>query len=69
MPQNPNNLIWIDLEMTGLDTASDYVIEIATIVTDAELNIIDEGRCWPSISRGYSARHGWLESETHGKSG
>ena len=33
MPQNPNNLIWIDLEMTGLDTQNDVIIEIATIKT------------------------------------
>lgn len=37
------NLIWIDLEMTGLDTQQDKIIEIATIVTDSELNIIAEG--------------------------
>ncbi|MFN2338723.1 MAG: oligoribonuclease [Gammaproteobacteria bacterium] len=43
MPQNANNLIWIDLEMTGLDTDHDDIIEIATIVTDAELNILAEG--------------------------
>ena len=38
-----DNLVWIDLEMTGLDTANDHIIEIATIVTDAELHIIAEG--------------------------
>jgi oligoribonuclease len=43
MPHNANNLIWIDLEMTGLDTDHDDIIEIATIVTDAELNILAEG--------------------------
>ncbi|WP_372861798.1 oligoribonuclease [Spongiibacter sp.] len=37
------NLIWIDLEMTGLDTQQDHIIEIATIVTDAELNTLAEG--------------------------
>ncbi len=37
------NLIWIDLEMTGLDTQNDHIIEIATIVTDAELNTVAEG--------------------------
>lgn len=37
------NLIWIDLEMTGLDPESERIIEIATLVTDAELNIIAEG--------------------------
>jgi oligoribonuclease len=37
------NLIWIDLEMTGLDTSSDHIIEVATIVTDQDLNEIDAG--------------------------
>lgn len=36
-------LIWIDLEMTGLDTDHDSIIEIATVVTDAELNVLAEG--------------------------
>ena len=36
-------LIWIDLEMTGLDTDNDQIIEIATIVTDDHLNILAEG--------------------------
>ena len=40
---NKNNLIWIDLEMTGLDPVKDKILEIATIVTDNELNIIEEG--------------------------
>lgn len=43
MTQDANNLIWIDLEMTGLDTQQDKIIEIATVVTDAQLNIIAEG--------------------------
>lgn len=37
------NLIWIDLEMTGLDTVNDSILEIATIVTDMQLNILAEG--------------------------
>jgi oligoribonuclease len=41
------NLIWIDLEMTGLDTASDTIIEIATVVTNSSLDIIAEG---PSLA-------------------
>jgi oligoribonuclease len=36
-------LIWIDLEMTGLDTDRDSIIEIATVVTDAQLNVLAEG--------------------------
>ncbi len=43
MAQDPDNLIWIDLEMTGLDPAHDRIIEIATIVTDSNLNILAEG--------------------------
>ena len=41
--QNPQNLIWIDLEMTGLDPDTDVIIEMATIVTDSELNLLAEG--------------------------
>lgn len=43
MNDKPSNLIWIDLEMTGLDPLNDQIIEIATIVTDGNLNIIAEG--------------------------
>ena len=43
MPQDVNNLIWIDLEMTGLDTTADFIIEIATVITDSQLNILAEG--------------------------
>lgn len=38
-----NNLIWIDLEMTGLNPDRDRIIEIATLVTDANLNVLAEG--------------------------
>lgn len=43
MAIDKKNLIWIDLEMTGLDTFNDTIIEIATIVTDSDLNILAEG--------------------------
>jgi len=43
MAANDSNLIWIDLEMTGLDPERDRIIEIATLVTDANLNVLAEG--------------------------
>lgn len=43
MQANQDNLVWIDLEMTGLDTFNDWIIEIATVVTDKHLNILAEG--------------------------
>lgn len=41
--QHEDNLIWIDLEMTGLSPENDVIIEIATIVTDSQLNTLAEG--------------------------
>lgn len=43
MSANENNLIWIDLEMTGLDPERDRIIEIATLVTDTHLNMLAQG--------------------------
>jgi len=43
MAIDASNLIWIDLEMTGLDTQNDLIIEIATLVTDKHLNTLAEG--------------------------
>lgn len=43
MVQNSSHLIWIDLEMTGLDCDTDLIIEIASIVTDKNLNILAQG--------------------------
>src|SRR6185295_3326268 len=43
MKPKATHLIWLDLEMTGLDTLRDAILEIATIVTDNQLNILAEG--------------------------
>ena len=43
MPGDANNLIWIDMEMTGLAPDTDRIIEIAMLVTDADLRVIAEG--------------------------
>ena len=43
MAVSENNLIWIDLEMTGLDPQNDRIIEIATVITDSDLNELAEG--------------------------
>jgi oligoribonuclease len=44
-PARPNefNLVWVDMEMTGLDPDTDRIIEVAVIVTDSELNVLAEG--------------------------
>ncbi len=68
--QNPQNLIWIDLEMTGLEPETDVILEIATIVTDAQLNVLAEG---PSLVVHQSDEvldnmNAWC-IEQHGKSG
>ena len=71
MPQqNPENLIWIDLEMTGLDPLEDRIIEIATVVTDKNLKILEEG---PTLAVKQSdemldGMDEWCTTQ-HGKSG
>ena len=70
MPPNAENLIWIDLEMTGLDTFNDVIIEIATIVTDKQLNILSEGpiiAIYQSNTR-LEAMDEW-NTQQHGQSG
>jgi oligoribonuclease len=64
------NLIWIDLEMTGLDTANDKIIEIATIVTDKQLNELAEGpvRAIQQSQSTVDAMDEW-NTRQHGESG
>lgn len=67
---NKNNLVWIDLEMTGLNPETDKIIEIATIVTDSDLNILAQG---PELvihqsDEALDAMDEWCTKQ-HGKSG
>jgi oligoribonuclease len=70
MPQDATNLVWIDLEMTGLDTDRDRIIEVATIVTDAQLNILAEGPVL-AVHQSDQVLAGMDEwnTKTHGKTG
>ena len=65
-----SNLIWIDLEMTGLDTVNDRVIEVATIVTDKYLNELAEGPVFAiaQSKETMDAMDEW-NTRTHGESG
>jgi len=70
MSHNEKNLIWIDLEMTGLEPDSDRIIEIATVVTDQQLNVLAEGPVL-AIHQTQKIMNGMDEWNTshHGKSG
>jgi oligoribonuclease len=65
-----NNLIWIDMEMTGLQPDADRIIEVALVVTDGQLNVLAESPVWvvhqPDEVLG--AMDSWNRG-THGKSG
>jgi oligoribonuclease len=67
---NAQNLIWIDLEMTGLDPDKDQIIEMATIVTDSQLNVLAEGPVI-AIHQSDAILAGMDEwnTRTHGQSG
>ncbi len=70
MPQEPTHLIWLDMEMTGLNPDGDRIIEVAMIITDSQLNVVAES---PVIAVHQSdsvldAMDDWNKN-THGKSG
>lgn len=72
VPARPNefNLVWIDMEMTGLDPDKDRIIEVAVIVTDSDLNVLAEGPVFAihqpdEVLDGMDA---WNKG-THGRSG
>lgn len=72
VPARPNelNLVWVDMEMTGLDPDTDRIIEVAVVVTDSELNVLAEGPVFAihqpdEILNGMDS---WNKG-THGRSG
>lgn len=70
MAQDPNRLVWVDMEMTGLEPDRDRVLEIAVIVTDADLAIVAEGPVLVvhQSDEVLDGMDDWNKS-THGKSG
>ena len=70
--QRPNefNLVWVDMEMTGLDPDNDRIIEVAVVVTDPELNVIAEGPVFAihQSDATLDKMDNWNKG-THGKSG
>jgi len=68
--QSDTNLIWLDMEMTGLDPDRDAIIEMATLITDARLDVLAEGpniAVWQSDSV-LESMDAWCR-KTHGESG
>lgn len=70
MAQNTNYLVWLDMEMTGLDPERERIIELAMIVTDSELNVLAESPSWAvhQSEALLDAMDAWNKG-THGRSG
>lgn len=68
--KHPENLIWIDLEMTGLSPANDRIIELATVVTDKHLTVLAEGPVFAihQSDERLEAMDAWNTAQ-HGRSG
>ena len=70
MPADPNNLIWLDMEMTGLLPDGDRIIEMALVVTNPQLEVLGESPVWVvhQPDEVLNAMDSWNKG-THGKSG
>lgn len=72
IPARPNefNLVWVDMEMTGLDPDNDRIIEVAVVVTDSQLNVLAEGPVFAihQPDEVLNKMDAWNKG-THGKSG
>ncbi|MBT9590190.1 MAG: oligoribonuclease [Thiobacillus sp.] len=70
MALNPTHLLWLDMEMTGLSPETDRIIELAIVVTDADLNTVAEGPVLVvhQTDEVMNAMDNWNKG-THGKSG
>ena len=70
MPQDANHLVWLDMEMTGLDPDRDRILEVAVVVTDARLGAVAEGPVLVvhQADRVLDAMDDWNRA-THGRSG
>ena len=70
MAGNANNLVWLDMEMTGLNPAGDRIIELAMVVTNQELQLVAESPTWAvhQSDAVLAAMDDWNQ-KTHGRSG
>ena len=70
MPQNPNNLCWLDMEMTGLDPERERIIEVAMIITDPDLNVLAQSEVYAihQSDEVLGAMDDW-NTATHGRTG
>ena len=70
MAQDANQLVWLDMEMTGLDPERERILEMAMIVTDANLNTLAVSPVWVvhQSEAQLDAMDDWCKS-THGRSG
>ena len=70
MAQDANHLVWLDMEMTGLDPERERIIELAIIITDSQLATVEESPVWVlhQSEAQLAAMDDWNKA-THGKSG